>query len=169
MRTYLIDAEKNEEVIDLTRTLVHSSELIEFDFSKLEDNKLVKSQKLFVRKLAGQYFVSEDNKKWKKLARQAMPRKILNIDKVYDVYRGFKPSGLSGGNEGELLTQMPGKIVKILVSEGDQVTQGQPLIILEAMKMENEIKAGVDGVVKAIHVEEGVALDQGILMLEIES
>jgi len=169
MRTYLIDSEKNEEIIDLTRTKVHSSELIEFEFSKLEENKLVKTQNLFVRKLAGQYFVSENNKKWKKLARQDMPRKMLNIDRVFDVYRGFKPSGLSGGNEGELLTQMPGKIVKILVSEGDKVSQGQPLIILEAMKMENEIKAGVDGVVKAIHVEEGVALDQGVLMLEIES
>jgi biotin carboxyl carrier protein len=169
MRTYLIDTEKNEEIIDLTRTIVHSSELIEFHFSKIEENEMVKAQVVFVRKLAGQYFVSENNRRWKKLARQGMPRKILNIDRVFDVYRGFKPSGLSGGNEGELLTQMPGKIVKILVNEGDTVTQGQPLIILEAMKMENEIKAGVDGLVKAIHVEEGVALDQGVLMLEIES
>ena len=43
------------------------------------------------------------------------------------------------------------------------------MIILEAMKMENEIKTAVNGVVKEIHVKEGDALDQGVLMLEIES
>ncbi|WP_155897121.1 biotin/lipoyl-containing protein, partial [Bacteriovorax sp. BSW11_IV] len=78
------------------------------------------------------------------------------------------PSGLSGGSAGELMTQMPGKIVKISVNVGDTVVKGQTLVILEAMKMENEIKAGIDGVVKAIHIKEGDALDQGVLMMELE-
>ncbi|EQC48749.1 biotin-requiring enzyme [Bacteriovorax sp. BSW11_IV] len=66
------------------------------------------------------------------------------------------------------MTQMPGKIVKISVNVGDTVVKGQTLVILEAMKMENEIKAGIDGVVKAIHIKEGDALDQGVLMMELE-
>jgi biotin carboxyl carrier protein len=169
MRTYLIDEEKNEVIVDLTRTKVHTSELVEFDYSTIENNELKDRKTIFIRQLCGQYFASEDNKKWSKISRQDLPSKMLSVDRVFDVYRGYKPSGLTGGNEGELLTQMPGKIVKINVGEGDVVEPGQTLIILEAMKMENEIKCGVAGTVKAIHVNEGDALEQGVLMLEIES
>ncbi len=42
-----------------------------------------------------------------------------------------------------------------------------PLIILEAMKMENEIKSSIDGIIEAIHVKEGDNLEQGVLMIEI--
>lgn len=169
MRTYLIDSEKNEKVIDLTKTKVHSSELVEFEFSTIVENKLVNTENVFVRKLAGQYFSSIDNKTWKKIARQDNPTLILNVDVVYNVYRGYKPSGLSVGAEGELLTQMPGKVVKILASIGDEVKKGQPLLILEAMKMENEIKSGMDGVLVGIHVEEGQTVETGLLLMEVEA
>ncbi len=168
MRTYLIDTNKDEVIVDLTKTIVHNSDLIEFEFSTCVDNKLVNSENIFVRRLANNYFSSTDGKSWRKLARQNLPKKILNVDRVFDIYRGYKPSGLSGGAEGELLTQMPGKIVKIMVKEGDEVKKGQTLIILEAMKMENEIKCGMDGTVKAIHVNEGDALESGVLMMEVE-
>ena len=168
MRTYFIDNDSNEHVVDLTRTTVHSSDLVEFKFSYLEEQKLTREQNVFVRKLAGQYFVSLDNKKWNKLARQDAPTVMLNVDQVYDVFRGYKPSGLSDGDEGGLKTQMPGKVIKIPVSAGDEVVKGQTVIVLEAMKMENEIKASYDGVVKDIYVKEGQALDNGVLMMELE-
>ena len=168
MRTYFIDKDKNEHVIDLTRTTVHNSDLVEFKYSYLEDQKLTKEQNVFIRKLAGQYFVSLDNKRWKKLARQDAPTIMLNINTVYDVYRGYKPSGLSGDDEGGLKTQMPGKVIKIPVKVGEKVAKGQTLIVLEAMKMENEIKASYDGLVKEIYVKEGQALDNGVMMMELE-
>jgi len=168
MRTYFIDNDKNEHVIDLTRTTVHSSDLVEFKFSYLDEQKLTKEQNVFVRKLAGQYFVSLDNKRWNKLARQDAPTVMLNVDQVYEVFRGYKPSGLTDGDEGGLKTQMPGKVIKIPVSVGAEVSKGQTVIVLEAMKMENEIKASYDGVVKEIYVKEGQALDNGVLMMELE-
>ena len=168
MRNYFIDDEKNEHIIDLHRTVVHSSSLVEYTFSCLENDKLTNTQNIFVRKLAGQYFVSPDNKTWKKLARQDAPNIMLNVNKVFHLYRGYKPSGLMGGNEGALLTQMPGKVVKILAQVGQQVLKGDTLLILEAMKMENEIKSSVDGVVKEIYVSEGQALENGFLMMEVE-
>jgi len=168
MRTYFIDNDKNEHVIDLTRTTVHSSDLVEFKFSYLDEQKLTKEQKVFVRKLAGQYFVSLDNKRWNKLARQDAPTVMLNVDQVYEVFRGYKPSGLTDGDEGGLKTQMPGKVIKVPVSVGAEVSKGQTVIVLEAMKMENEIKASYDGVVKEIYVKEGQALDNGVLMMELE-
>lgn len=168
MRSYLIDSENNEYIVDLTKTIKHSSELVEFEFSSIKENEIIDREKVFIRKLAGNYYCSFDNKAWRKLARQHVPSKVLNVDKVFDLYRGYKPSGLSGGASGDLLTQMPGKVVKINVSVGDEVEAGDVVLILEAMKMENEIKTSVAGKVKAVHVEEGVALESGVLMIEIE-
>jgi len=168
MRTYLIDSDSNELVIDLTKTIKHSAKLVEFEFCTVSENKILNKESIYIRKLAGNYYCSSDNKGWRKIARQHIPHRLLNIDQVFKLYRGFKPSGLSGGASGELLTQMPGKVVKINVEVGQEVKKGDCVLILEAMKMENEIKTSVDGVVKTIHVKEGDALDSGVLMMEIE-
>ncbi len=63
---------------------------------------------------------------------------------------------------------MPGKVVKVLVKPGDKVTAGQGVVVIEAMKMENELKAPRDAVVKQIHVSEGSAIEgqQPIMTLE---
>lgn len=168
MRSYLIDADNNEYIVDLQKTIKHSSELVEFEFSSIKENEIVDRKNVFIRRLAGNYYCSFDNKAWRKIARQQVPKKLLNVDKVFDVYRGYKPSGLASGSSGELLTQMPGKVVKINVKVGDTVAAGDCVLILEAMKMENEIKTNVEGTVKAVHVKEGDALEPGVLMIEIE-
>lgn len=56
---------------------------------------------------------------------------------------------------------MPGLVSKLEVSEGEKVSQGQGLIVLEAMKMENELKADQEGLVEKIHVGEGSAVEKG--------
>jgi biotin carboxyl carrier protein len=169
MRTYLVDNDKNEYIVDLIKTRSHSAEMAEFEFRTIKDNQEVNKETVFIRKLADQYFASTDGVKWNKLARQDSPSVMLNVDKVYKLYHGYKPSSLGGDNSGGLFTQMPGKVVKILSKVGDRVEKGQTLLILEAMKMENEIKSGVKGVVKAVHVKTGDALDNGILMMEVEA
>lgn len=63
---------------------------------------------------------------------------------------------------------MPGTIVTIEVKEGDRVKQGQALLILEAMKMENEIPAPADGKVVSIKVTEGATVRAGDLLLVLE-
>ena len=168
MRTYLVDEEKNEMIVDLRKTIIHNRSLIEFELTTLVDNAIVNSEQIYIRKLGGSFFSSTDGVSWNKVAKQHLPKKILNINRVFNVYRGFLPSGLSGGSAGELLTKMPGKVVKISVSEGERVTKGQKLLVLEAMKMENEIKSNMDGVIKSIHVKEGDALQSGVLMIEME-
>ena len=62
---------------------------------------------------------------------------------------------------------MPGTILKILVAVGDTVTKNQPLMILETMKMENEIVAGHAGTVSAIHVGTGQAVNAGDALITI--
>jgi len=62
---------------------------------------------------------------------------------------------------------MPGTILDIKVKEGDKVTNGQVLLILEAMKMENEIMSGVDGVVSSVSVTKGASVNAGDVLVVI--
>lgn len=63
---------------------------------------------------------------------------------------------------------MPGNIVNVLVKAGDKVTKGQVLLILEAMKMENEIMSPRDGVIAGVHVNKGDSVDSGKLLVSIQ-
>ncbi len=71
-------------------------------------------------------------------------------------------------SEGALTAIMPGKIIRILATEGDQVAEGDVICILEAMKMENELKAPLAGVVKMLYVQAGQDVEMGALLAEIE-
>lgn len=64
--------------------------------------------------------------------------------------------------------QMPGKIVRILVEAGAEVVRGQPLLVMEAMKMENEIRATQAGKVVAVKVSEGQAVETGADLMNLE-
>jgi biotin carboxyl carrier protein len=156
MRYYFINQEMNEIKIDV----VAHSNFLEFQH---EDKKT----KLMLKNLAGKIYYSFDGIAWKKLATLAANEALVSHSEVFKVYRGFKPSGLNKGGAGALITQMPGKVVKLMMKEGDKVEKGQTVLILEAMKMENEIKAGTSGTVKSINVKEGQTLEAGFLMLEI--
>ena len=63
---------------------------------------------------------------------------------------------------------MPGNILDIKVKAGDQVAKGQVLLILEAMKMENEIMAPHDAVIAGVHVNKGDSVDSGKLLISLQ-
>jgi biotin carboxyl carrier protein len=77
-----------------------------------------------------------------------------------------KGSKLGGANE--LVSGMPGKIVHIFVKPGETVKMDQPLLVMEAMKMENEIRASANGVVKSVNVEKGISIESGQLLMTFE-
>lgn len=68
---------------------------------------------------------------------------------------------------GQILAPIPGLVTQVLKSVGDEVTEGDALLIMEAMKMENELKAPVSGTVQSIHVQPGQSVEKGALILEI--
>jgi biotin carboxyl carrier protein len=72
------------------------------------------------------------------------------------------------GGPQRLTAPMPGKIVKVLVKPGDEVAARQGLVVIEAMKMENELRATRAGHVKDVHVAEGDLVDAGRLLAVIE-
>jgi biotin carboxyl carrier protein len=63
---------------------------------------------------------------------------------------------------------MPGKVIAVLVSEGDKVERGQGLVIVEAMKMENEVRCPIDGEVREVRVKTGDALEAGAVLAVVE-
>ena len=81
-----------------------------------------------------------------------------------------------GGGQSEIELQgrqkvsvpMPGKVIAVLVSEGDSVERGQGLVIVEAMKMENEVRSPIAGVVKEIKVKPGDAVEGGAVLVIVE-
>jgi biotin carboxyl carrier protein len=78
--------------------------------------------------------------------------------------------GQKGGAaaEGSVTSPMPGRILKVLVAEGDAVEAGAPLVVVEAMKMENELSATKSGIVRKVHVTPGQNVESGARLVEIE-
>jgi pyruvate carboxylase subunit B len=76
-------------------------------------------------------------------------------------------AGDRGGVGGKVKAPMPGLVLRVEVEEGDTVAAGAGLVVLEAMKMENEIKSPVAGRVAAVHVSGGQAVDKGMVMVEV--
>jgi glutaconyl-CoA/methylmalonyl-CoA decarboxylase subunit gamma len=77
------------------------------------------------------------------------------------------PSGRTGAS-GDVLAPLPGAILKILVKEGDVVSEGQPVATMEAMKMENEVEAPIAGRVSSILVKQGETILENALLMKIE-
>ena len=73
------------------------------------------------------------------------------------------------GSSGKVVAPMHGLVQEILVASGAEVSAGDPLLVLEAMKMQHELKAGVSGVVSAVHCEAGKQVRADALLMEIEA
>jgi biotin carboxyl carrier protein len=71
------------------------------------------------------------------------------------------------GGEAVVRAPIPGRIVRVLVKDGDAVVKDQPLLTLDAMKLENEIPAPREGTVRAVHVQAGAAVDKGQAMVTL--
>ena len=67
-----------------------------------------------------------------------------------------------------LVAPMPGMIVRVLVQPGDVVQPGQGLVVMEAMKMENELRAATPASVRAVRAQPGSAVEKGALLIELE-
>lgn len=105
-------------------------------------------------------------------------RFLRDGDRLYVQHRGIPlaitdltlaapKAAAANGGDGKVRAAMNGRVVAVLVKPGDRVTAGQPVLTLEAMKMEHVHKAGIDGVVSAIDVAEGDQVTTGRIVAEI--
>jgi len=81
--------------------------------------------------------------------------------------RALTGTGQSRRGAGTIRAPMPGLVVRVLVEPGQAVEEGTGVVVLEAMKMENELRADGPGVVRAVRVEAGMAVEKGEVLVEL--
>ncbi|HEY9167421.1 MAG TPA: acetyl-CoA carboxylase biotin carboxyl carrier protein subunit [Candidatus Kryptonia bacterium] len=81
--------------------------------------------------------------------------------------RTLRPAEADAGLSADLKAPMPGMVVRVSVREGEKVARGTPMVILEAMKMENEIRAPRDAFVESVAVREGMAVEKDQVLLKL--
>ncbi|MCG8491842.1 MAG: acetyl/propionyl/methylcrotonyl-CoA carboxylase subunit alpha [Sneathiellales bacterium] len=91
--------------------------------------------------------------------------KQVDVKRIITDYSG---DGDEAG-AGAILSPMPGKIIQVSVSAGDQVSKGETLMVMEAMKMEHSLTAAADGVVDEVFFETGDQVEEGVLLIRVES
>lgn len=123
----------------------------------------------------GVYSVLKDGRSYEARIEQSNGRVIVFIDshrfevEIHDPRRWSRQAGRKGV-EGRLnvVAPMPGKIVRLLAAEGDTVEAGQGLLVMEAMKMQNEMKAPKAGRVVSLTAREGATVAAGEVLAAIE-
>lgn len=93
--------------------------------------------------------------------------KVEIVDE-HSKYRKNKGGAGMESDQKHIIAPMPGKIVKVLVEEGQVVKVGDTILIISAMKMESEFKSSIDGVIKKVHVKENNIVNGNQLLVEIE-
>ncbi len=105
----------------------------------------------------GAYVLDVDGFRYEALALDERTRAIRDLSATSEGARGPAP----------LKAPMPGLVVRIAVAVGDVVSVGQALVVVEAMKMENELRAASAGVVTAIKAVQGTAVEKGAVLVEL--
>lgn len=86
-------------------------------------------------------------------------------DKFDELLKSLGMDNLAANKVNEIKAPMPGLVLDIRVSEGSEVKKGDPILVLEAMKMENILKSPTDGIVKKINVKKGVAVEKNQVLI----
>jgi len=86
-----------------------------------------------------------------------------NLSKKFLERKSYRPH-----EPGLVRSFIPGTIIEILVNEGDEISAGEELLILDAMKMQNRIKSTVGGRIRAVNVKKGDRVTKGMVLVEIE-
>ena len=81
---------------------------------------------------------------------------------------GGLQSGIQFEGRQKVSVPMPGKVIAVLVAEGDKVEKGQGLVIVEAMKMENEVRSPISGEIKEVRIKAGDTLEAGAILAVVE-
>jgi len=83
-------------------------------------------------------------------------------------WRGRKTGALEAEGRQQIVAPMPGKVIHVLVNAGDEVEAGQGLLVVEAMKMQNEIRSPKKGKVERLHAKEGQAVNAGDILAWVD-
>jgi 3-methylcrotonyl-CoA carboxylase alpha subunit len=119
-----------------------------------------------------EYLVTEDDGRQHRVfsVTQGSTRWVFHEGDVWELHTGapLRPRRRGAAHHESLAAPMPATVLKIQVAQGDTVTRGQTVILLEAMKMELPLRASHEGTVTAVHCREGEIVQPGAALIEIE-
>lgn len=147
-------------------TVLLNGQAVNADVVKVDRNKfhvLINNQSYNIELLA-----KDEQAKNQTILVNGKKQTIEIKDKYDDLLKQLGMDKLMGNKVNLLKAPMPGLVLKVLVTEGQAIKKGDGLLILEAMKMENIIKASTDGVVKKIHIAEKNVVDKNQKMIDFE-
>ena len=166
-----LTAELNNEkhVVEITRDGSHLNAVVDGRVYEIEAS--APEPNIYLFKHANkiyQIFVSPNDKPGEPFA-VTVGNQNFEI-KIYDPkrLRGSNGAGVEADGASEIKTAMPGKLVRILVEAGAEIKKGDGVLIVEAMKMQNEMKSPKDGIVKEIRFAEGATVNAGDVLAVIE-
>ena len=150
--------------LDGQNLMLSPKEDAEIDFIQLSSNTYSlllngKSHYISISKTIDVYIISIDHISY-----------LVKVEDKFDVL--LQKIGIDDTNTsklGEIHALIPGLVSQLFVNKGDNVTIGQKLIILEAMKMENEIDSPISGIIKNIYIYPGDKVNKGELIMEISN
>ena len=150
--------------IDQDKKILVNGEPYEIDFQQLPDAGVAT---LLLNNRSLEAFVEErDDDTWEVLIHGELYTVSVQDERAHRLAKA-RGIGTSTTGDATVKSPMPGIIVMVLVSEGDVVSKGDKVVILESMKMENELKAPRDGVVVRVQVKPGQSVEKGEALVVI--
>ncbi len=136
-------------------------EAIDFDIHKSHQKILIGNKYYDVE-------IEEESSKVYKITLDGLTYKVNIVDKYDQLANSLGLKSNVEKKQNNIKSPMPGLVIDVLVKEGDTVQKGEPLIILEAMKMENILKAATEVKIKKVLVEKGKAVEKNTTLIEFE-
>ncbi|MBP9501967.1 MAG: biotin/lipoyl-binding protein [Candidatus Promineofilum sp.] len=149
--------------IDPDRGILIDGEPQEIDFQRLGSGGVTS---LLMNHRSVSAVVEERDSYWDVLIQGELYSVRVQDERAHRLER-MRSTGLTVGGEAAVSSPMPGIIVAVPVAVGDQVQRGDKVVILESMKMENELRAPCDGVITHVHVAAGVKVEKDQLLVSI--
>ena len=147
---------------------IYEFNITKSDIADIELDVLKQTQKVLVgNKYYDVEIIEEGNKSFKILL-DGLPYKVNIVDKYDQLANSLGLKSKSEKKQNNIKSPMPGLVIDVIVKAGDSILKGEPLVILEAMKMENILKASTDVKIKKVLVEKGKAVDKNAVLIEFE-
>ena len=155
-KEYIIEIGQDDEI-------VVNDEPYAIDFRRLAQGGTVS---LLLNNRSLEAVVDERDDHWEVLTEGELYTVSVQDERAYRLAQA-RGTGLDMGHEAGVKAPMPGLIIRVLVAEGDTVERNEKVVILESMKMENELRAPREGVVTAVHVTVGSSVEKDQVLIVI--